>query len=171
MRVELQAEAWNHFHDVRTPDGGVIDDHLDSQRCFQPGDTMGTVGNFMAGWFFAGSGSTDHRLWRSVCLVSPTEYPSAADWESIALGSGKCYLHEVRWLHEKSKQVCGWEYELNYLVWTSLPSTPLAFGYFAAEKPISFPVPSEALHFMPRQRALEMHKVFHPFFQSPLLPN
>lgn len=46
-----------------TPDGGgVIDEHLDSKRCFQLGDIMGTVGNFMAGWFFVGNGSTDHMV-------------------------------------------------------------------------------------------------------------
>lgn len=54
---------------TRTPGGGVIDDHLDSKRCFQPGDTMGTVGNFMAGRFSAGSGSTVTRC-DGVCVWS-----------------------------------------------------------------------------------------------------
>lgn len=43
-------------------DGGVIDEHLDSKSCFQLGDTMGTVGNFMAGCFFVGNGSSDHMV-------------------------------------------------------------------------------------------------------------
>lgn len=42
------------------PDGGVIDEHLDSTRCFQLGGIMGTVGNFMAGCCFVGNGSADH---------------------------------------------------------------------------------------------------------------
>lgn len=41
------------------PDGGVTDKYLDSKRCFQLGDIMGTVGTFMAGWVFVGNGSAD----------------------------------------------------------------------------------------------------------------
>lgn len=50
--------------------GGVIDEHLDSKRCFQLGDIMGTVGNFMAGWFFVGNRSADHMVWWCVSSQS-----------------------------------------------------------------------------------------------------
>lgn len=40
----------------------VIDEHLDSKRCFQLGVIVGTVGNFMAGRFFVGNKSADHMV-------------------------------------------------------------------------------------------------------------
>lgn len=60
-----------------THDGGVIDEHLDSKRCFQLGDIMGTVGDFMAGWFFVGNRSADHMVW---WCVSSQSYRLPQPW-------------------------------------------------------------------------------------------
>lgn len=68
----------------------------------------------------------------------------------------------MRWLHEKSKQVCGSEFEWKALVGIVPPPAALAFGCFAAEGSVSFLVPREALHFMPRQRVPEMYRVGKP---------
>lgn len=69
LRLEI-VFMWIH-------DGGVIDEHLESKRCFQLGDIMGTVGNFMAGWFFVGNRSADHVVW---WCVSSQSYQVSQLW-------------------------------------------------------------------------------------------
>lgn len=157
LRLEM-VFMWAH-------DGGVIDEHLDSKRCFQLGDIMGTVGNFMAGWFFVGNRSVDHMVWWCVS--------SQCYWVSQLWAQGINGFTQGGMTPWGEKQVCGEGFDLKASLWAALLSAPLGFGSFAAEESISFLVPSETLHFMPRLRVLEMHKVFqHGKISSfPLFPD
>lgn len=124
------------------PDGGVMDEHLSFTRCFQQGDVMGTAGDFLAGWW-----STAHMV--PCCVPIPWSFPVLLLCGVFALGTGKCiemYLQKVRGAN-KSRN-CHWK------LWCEWQSSHIP--QLAAEESISFLIPGEALHFMPRQKGLEM---------------
>lgn len=67
------------------PDGGVIDERLGWTRCFQLCGIMGTVGNFVAGWFFLLEMGVLITWCDGGCLVNPIKYLSPADYSSPLL--------------------------------------------------------------------------------------
>lgn len=137
------------------PDAGVIDEHLDSRRCFQLGDIMGAGGNFMAGWFLLEMGA--RIAWcDSVCLVNLTEHPSATDlWTLLLWAQGNVFTQG---------EVTPWEEQRSLWLGIFTESlgldgrAPSSLGYWLFCSRRMFP--SLFLHFMPRQTVLEMQKVF-----------